>query len=161
MGGEQSSVRYILMWTGWLLRWGGFSCEICKWLAASSEDRCGTVQVLAVDGLAVSGGDWHGALPALVVRDVNGLRADVTGLRKDIQQMKLMHSGLEGGSSRSSRSDTQCIYVCLSSIGVMHQQGRATLSKLYYSEVPDSTILLRLGLGQTIFQSEDSEEWHT
>ena len=50
----------------------GFSCERCKCLAASSEDRCGAVQVLAVDGLAVSGGDWHGALPVLVVRDVNG-----------------------------------------------------------------------------------------
>ena len=54
----------------------GFSCERCKCLAASSEDRCGAVQVLAVDGLAVSGGDWHGALPVLVVRDVNGLRAE-------------------------------------------------------------------------------------
>jgi len=33
-------------------------------LAASSEDGCGAVQGLAVDGLTVSGGDQHGALTA-------------------------------------------------------------------------------------------------
>lgn len=40
-----------------------FSCERCKWVGyASSGDRCGALQVLTMDGLAVSGGDWCGAL---------------------------------------------------------------------------------------------------
>ena len=46
-----------------------------------------------------------GVLPALVVRDVNGLRAKVAGLWKDILQMKSLHAGLEAGSSRNSKRE--------------------------------------------------------
>ena len=88
-------------------------------VAVSSRDRCGSPQEVSareVDGLTVTSENLMcGVLPVLVVRDVNGLRAEVAGLQKDILQMK--YAGLEAGSSRNSKSDTCCIYMCLSGMG--------------------------------------------
>ena len=90
-------------------------------VAVSSRDRCGALRAVSaseVDGFAVMGeGLLCGELPASVVRDVNGLRAEVAGLWKDILQMKSLHAGLEAGSSRKPKSDTCYIYVRLSGMG--------------------------------------------
>ena len=71
-----------------------------------------------VDGFGVTGEDLLcGVFPASFMRDVNGLRAEVAGLWKDILQMKSLHAGLEAVSSRNSKSDTCYIYVCLLGMG--------------------------------------------
>ena len=128
-------------------------------VADSSRDRCGALQAVSareVDGFAVTGEHLLcGVLPASVVRDVNGLRAEVAGLRKDILQMKSLHAGLEAGSSRKTKSDTCYIYVRLSGMGDT-PVGKGCLESILKCHILQY-VLLRLGLTHAFFQSGDSK----